>query len=367
MGAVSWTEGGEKRESAPLGEEVLAEYRTRLLEILRGYGIVLEGSRLSHSRPPREVMRLLAQHTNPPPRADLEGFFARREEVDPLRIRPRMRLVEGEEEGAIFRHALSYWSVPVSSGYGRRMRYLVWDESNGKVLGVLGLSDPVIGLGVRDGFIGWDGEARKARLWHGMTAYVLGAVPPYNELLGGKLVASLALSRQVVEDFKAKYAGKRSYIRGVVRPPILAFVDTMGAYGKSAIYNRLRGWSFVGYTTGQTHHHLSANGAFELLRELLERAGETAVLKRHRYGHGPNWKFRVISKGLRLLGLSPEAFTLGFRRGYYFAPLVENWRGFLVEGQDPGRETAWEVEEAVAYWRERWLLPRLKRQRGGEG
>ncbi len=343
-----------------LAPEELEAFRKRLMGILEGYGIRLEGEGLVHSRSPKEVMRLLARHANPAPKPGLEGYFARPQEVDPEGIRPVMRPVETTLEREIFRHALSFWSVPVSSGYGRRLRYLVWDEANGKVVGILGLSDPVIGLGVRDRFLGWDKKARKERLWHGMTAYVLGAVPPYNQLLGGKLVASLALSHQVVADFQERYGGRRSQIRGVVRPPVLAFLDTMGAFGKSAIYNRLRGWRFVGYTEGQTHHHLSANGAFEVLRELLERAGRTEVLRRHKFGHGPNWKFRVISQGLRLLGLSPEAFSLGFRRGYYFAPLVENWQGFLARGEAPGRVLAWEADEAVAYWRERWLLPRLR-------
>ena len=34
-----------------------------------------------------------------------------------------------------------------------------------------------------------------------MDAYVLGAVPPYNMLLGGKLVASLVRSRDIYDDF----------------------------------------------------------------------------------------------------------------------------------------------------------------------
>ena len=71
------------------------------------------------------------------------------------------------------------------------MRFIVWDDSNGKVLGILAIGDPVFNLRVRDEHIGWSAVDRKARLVNVMDAYVLGALPPYNTLLGGKLVACL--------------------------------------------------------------------------------------------------------------------------------------------------------------------------------
>ena len=73
------------------------------------------------------------------------------------------------------------WSVPVSNGFGRRLRYLVWDESNGKLMGLIAIGDPVFNLAARDKLIGWTSKDRNSRLVNIMDAYVLGAIPPYNQ------------------------------------------------------------------------------------------------------------------------------------------------------------------------------------------
>ena len=61
-----------------------------------------------------------------------------------------------------------------------------------------------------------------------MELITCGAVPPYRDVLGGKLVALMMLSRTVVKDYERKYAGQVSLIasglagRPVVRPARLA-------------------------------------------------------------------------------------------------------------------------------------------------
>ena len=47
-----------------------------------------------------------------------------------------------------------------------------------------------------------------------MDAYVVGAVPPYNEILGGKLVASLIGSAEVSQAFSQKYGNVTGIISG---------------------------------------------------------------------------------------------------------------------------------------------------------
>ena len=59
-------------------------------------------------------------------------------------------------------------------------------------------------LRARDKWIGWTSEDKKHRLYHVMDAYVLGAVPPYSALLGGKLIALLTLSNEVRQEFQAQ-------------------------------------------------------------------------------------------------------------------------------------------------------------------
>src|SRR2546422_8477736 len=144
-------------------------------------------------------------------------FFADGSEIVPEEIAPRLVLIKDAndaEKTGLFRYASYLWSVPLSRGFGRRLRYVVVDESNGKLIGIIGLTDPVIGLRVRDEWIGWNKERKEAALWHIMDAYAFGAVRPYSYLLGGKLVATLATSHQVRDDFRKKYSHGRSVIKG---------------------------------------------------------------------------------------------------------------------------------------------------------
>ena len=114
----------------------------------------------------------------------LRGYFASGADVDPSRITPRLEIIRGDTwQSNLFRLAALTWSVPVSQGYGRRMRFLVWDSSNNKLIGLIALADPVFNLAVRDKYIGWTAADRRKRLAHVLDAYVLGALPPYNALL----------------------------------------------------------------------------------------------------------------------------------------------------------------------------------------
>jgi hypothetical protein len=67
---------------------------------------------------------------------------------------------------------------------------------------------------------------------------VCGAVPPYNALLGGKLVAMLATSPEVVLEYRRRYQSLPSIIassmagRPIVRPANLAFIGTTSLYGE---------------------------------------------------------------------------------------------------------------------------------------
>jgi len=317
-----------------------------------GFELTLEGVKFLEE--PREVQRKLARIVNPKPDWLIHSrYFAfSLEEIDPEKISPTLKVVETKEDVRIFRHAMSFWSVPVSAGYGRRVRFIVWDICHGKVIGIFGLCDPIIGLEVRDRFIGWDVKIKNKKLYNLMTAYVLGAVYPYNLLLGGKLIALICTSSEVRKVVENRYG------------TLLSAIDTMGAFGKSAIYTRLRGWKFVGYTKGYTHYHLSCNGFFEFCKDLLRKTGHEDILQSYRFGEGPNWKFRVLKEALKILGLDPrKTLNLGIKRGYYFCPLAENWKDFLCGETDMLMLNVIEypMEEQIRYWKKRWLVKRLSK------
>ena len=343
------------------------EYINKIAREFQKYGFILEKNELKIQSDIRSVQLKFAQITNNFKYSDkVKNYFANSlEEINPLKISPRLELLERGKSNSlkrqIFNYAKSFWSVPISVGFGRRMEYILWDDNTNKVIGIFGLCDPIIGLGVRDDFIGWSREQKKERLYNMLTAYILGAVPPYNQILGAKLVALSAISKQVTDDFYKRYSKNKTIISKKHKPPYLVAIDTMGAFGKSAIYTRLKGWQFIGYTKGHSHIHLTSNGIYEILIEVIKKYGDKTILSKYKYGEGPNYKLRVVSEGLKILGLSKNKLTLhSIKRGYYFAPLAENWKDFLLLKTDIPNLNSKPLEEHFIYWKQRWLPKRIK-------
>lgn len=298
--------------------------------------------------------------------------FANGAEVDPECIDPYLvPVVSGEWTGYLFRFACLLWSVPVSKGFGRRMRYLVYDKQNHKLIGLFALGDPVFNLRVRDEWIGWDVKTRQKKLVNVMDAYVAGAVPPYNSLLGGKLVFSILASREVHRAFIKKYGKTKGIISKKRKSAKLALITVTSALGRSSLYNRLKLYRLgssepsinlirLGETRGFGHFHLS-NGLFYKLRELLAKEGHPYAAA-HKYGNGPNWRFRVIRVGLKKLGLDEELLKHGIVREVFCLPLAVNTKSFLTGKSTTLRGPRLGISEITKLAKIRWILPRAQRR-----
>ena len=296
----------------------------------------------------------------------ISKYLASGSDVVPDRIDPYPILIgDGNRElAALFRIASLWWSVPVSRGFGRRLRFVVLDRANGKLIGLIGLTDPVFNLRTRDDWIDWDTSDREKRLAHVMDAYVLGAVPPYNRLLGAKLLAFLLVSDHVRKAFLKRYRASRSVILERSFDGRLALVTATSALGPSSIYNRLRFEGLplfepVGLTEGYGHFHL-ANGTFDKLRDYVQLRRDDEF-KRYRFGRGPNYRMRVVRKALRYLRLEPDLLRHGIQRAVYVAPLAHNAAAFLRGDAERLKWYKRPMSVLVDLWRERWLLPRAGR------
>lgn len=286
-------------------------------------------------------------------------------DIDPLKIRPRLvEVITGSEDELLFRYASLHWSIPVSSGYGRRLRFLVVDENNDKLLGLIGLGDPVFSLRPRDNWVEWSLEDRKSRLKYVIDAFVLGAVPPYSFLLCGKLVAMLVASNEVRDAFSKKYRGKESLIKQKLYDGKLAMLTTTSALGRSSLYNRLKFrdsllYHSVGFTRGSGEFHFT-NG---LYREITEFATKHCkpTAKQKSWGTGFRNRREVIKKCLPAMGLSSELLYHGIEREVFVVPLASNCKEFLCGKQSRLRYNNMSVFEIFEYFRERWLIPKYKR------
>jgi hypothetical protein len=293
-------------------------------------------------------------------------YIANGEDVEPERISPKIVIVKPESEQArLFRYVCLHWSIPVSSGYGRRIRFLVFDESNDKLIGLFGLGDPVYAMKKREDWIGWDREAKAERLYHIMDAYVLGAVPPYSYLLGGKLVAMLACSNEVRKEFHKKYEGRESLIRKKIRSPYLVLITTSSALGRSSVYNRIRVngqeyWTSVGFTQGSGEFHFS-NGVYDKIRAYVERYCEPTA-KQEEWGEGFRNKREVIRKCLSKIGLSSDLIYHGIKREIFAAPLARKALQFLRGEVKRPCFYDWSVSDLSKIFADRWLFSRVERK-----
>lgn len=298
---------------------------------------------------------------------ELFTHFASGADIDPARISPALeRVSAGTWQGDLFRLAALTWSVPVSHGFGRRLRYLVWDRHNDKLIGLIAIGDPVFNLGVRDNLIGWNVQDRANRLVNVMDAYVLGALPPYNTLLGGKLVAALIRSHDIYDDFTEIYGNSKGIISQKKKWARLLAVTTSSSLGRSAVYNRLKldGVQYfepIGFTGGWGHFHIP-DRLFAELRNYLRDIGHSYA-DLHSYGQGPNWRLRTTRAALDALNFRGDMLRHGIERQVFICFLASNAAKLLKTGRgQPDLSSLLDVSEIGRLAVERWMLPRSRRR-----
>lgn len=292
--------------------------------------------------------------------------FANGNEIDPIKIRLRLILTKSDTvEADLFRIATLTWSVPVSPGFGRRMRYLVWDEGHNRLAGVIALGDPVYNLSVRDKTIDWTVHDRAKRLVGVMDAYVLGAVPPYNMLLVGKAVACLIRSKDVFDDFARLYGNTIGVISKSAKHAQLLAVTTTSSMGRSAVYNRLKlggreYFEHIGFTEGWGHFHIT-DALFEKMRTFL-RERDHKYADQHKFGEGPNWRLRTIRAALNGLKVNENILKHGIQREVFIATFADNAFETLRTGKvQPDTSSLLTATQISDLARDRWIVPRAER------
>jgi len=291
-------------------------------------------------------------------------FFANGLEVIPEQIQPTLVEVTTESQHNLFRIARLLWSIPFSKGYGRRLRFLVMDETNGKLIGLLALQSPPLSFPARDRLFQYPPGRKTELVNQTMDIQTLGAVPPYDRLLGGKLVALAAVSNEVRAAYQRKYSGRKTEMEGRILPAHLVALTTTSAFGRSSLYNRLRYNGAViaeslGYTDGYGSFHLME--LYPLFREFLESQG---ISTRGGFGTGPRRKWQTMVRALERLGFSRDLLRHGVKREAFLFPLVDNLKDYMEGWAAVPAYRDLPFADLATYWRERWLLPRAERVDG---
>jgi hypothetical protein len=348
------------------------ELRERILGALRSQGFSLnphlkpennekDTLKLIHMQKRREQLKLhrrfLVRNFRKVKEYSVSG-----EELEPSKI--RLELIEVPPESfhsrLFFWWNLVWWSIPYDKPIGRQMRFILWDKAHDSPFGMFYLQSPPLRSAVRDEFLGLDRD--QVDYWINQSLYGqrIGALPPYNQLLGGKMVCLSMTSDEVREAYARKYKDRKTLLRERELPNRLLFISTTSAYGKSSVYERVKFKDevvsqFIGYTSGSGTFHLPEI----LYKECLQYLKEQGISTRRGYGTGPSRKLKLISVAFRLLGIGRLTHH-NIKRGYYILPNVKNLHGVIHDDQVP----IWHdrpFKHLERFWLNRWCIPRSDR------
>lgn len=238
------------------------------------------------------------------------------------------------------------------------------DKANEKLIGIIGLQSPPLDFPARDLRFKYPKGEKIGLVNQTMDIYTLGAVPPYSRLLGGKLVALAAASREVREAYRRKYEGRTTEMESTPIAPHLVALTTTSAFGRSSIYNRLRYKDrliaeSLGYTQGYGSFHLSS--FYKQFKDLLETQG---VSTRGGFGVGPRIVWQTNERAFRKLGLPKALLQHGLQREAFLFALISNLDEYMAGETDRPIYYNEGFSDFAEWWRERWLMPRAQRVDG---
>lgn len=213
-----------------------------------------------------------------------------------------------------------------------------------------------------------------------MEIIVCGSIPPYNELLGGKLVSLMITSPVVIKDYRNRYKNQVSEIASrmkgekIVRDSDLAFLGTTSLYSMgSSQYNRISmkindnftlKYREIGKTEGYGSVFFSNQTTDLINKMLLQVNGDRKI--NNVFGEGASPRMRLIVSGLRALGINSKEFLNHYSpRIVYGINLAENSKEYL-NGYDSkvnyyfneGEEEIY-TKQIIDFWKTRWLNRRI--------
>ena len=249
-----------------------------------------------------------------------------------------------------------------NSNIGRNLNFLVRDKVTQKYLGVICMSSDFLDLTPRDEYIGWDREAKTQRMInHTCIGSTIVPIQPlgYN-LVGGKLLALLCLSRTVEDTWEHQYKDK------------LVGVTTTSLYGKTkqiplSQYDRLKHWKKMGWTAGSVSYEptkptrmmiqnwLKKNHTYKYFEWYVAKKDTGQPHKRDHRNRSHTFTYNQ-------LGIDKKLIKSDHARGIYFGELFTNTREFLREETNTtGLTRAFDnsVEALTDLWKTKYARKRL--------
>ena len=212
---------------------------------------------------------------------------------------------------------------------------------------------------------------------------VCGAIAPYNEIIGGKLIALLTTSKNVLEKYNENYEKEESIIssavagRAIVKSAKLLFLTVSSLYDVgSSQYNRLKLlkkdhpklktdliWHEAGSTEGLGSYHIS-DKTTDLLNKLTQKVKKFE--KKSISGKGHSQKIRKIITALKILKLKPDDIMMHNqkRKNFIFFHKKEKDMFKYLYGlkKIENFDHCSSINSITEAWIERWLPNRIRRE-----
>lgn len=235
-------------------------------------------------------------------------------------------------------------SMPQSKTPGRILRILVRDITSKKYLGIIQFSTDLLNSELKDSNIGIN-PTKKGRLKKHIrdnSANLSICVPlqPFGfNFCGGKLLAMLAFSKEIVSQFNNKYESN------------LAMISTTSIHGKSIQYDRLKELKYIGLTHGYGTCHIDQNfyeDCIDFIKESLPNANVKKMSK-----------CRVLNITLQKLGLDKEYLNHGQQRGIYVGFTGSEAKQFLLKDiTEFDSNLLKNIDDICEFWKKRWAAQR---------
>ena len=249
-----------------------------------------------------------------------------------------------------------------NSNIGRNLNFLIRDKVTKKYLGVTCMSSDFLDLTPRDEYIGWDREAKTQRMInHTCIGSTIVPIQPlgYN-LVGGKLLALLCLSKTVEDTWEYQYKDK------------LVGVTTTSLYGKTkeiplSQYDRLKYWKKMGWTAGSVSYEplLPTRKMIQawLMKNHTYKYFEWYVAKKDTgQPHKRDHRNRSHTFTYNQLGIDKKLIKSEHARGIYFGELYNNTNQFLreeIKVDQLERKFDNSVEALTDIWKNKYAKKRL--------
>lgn len=248
---------------------------------------------------------------------------------------------------------VSISSAPLSGEVGRRIHYLIRDKKTGFILGIVGLASDLT-IPIRDKHIGWtnDNKWKGKRMNYLMNVQHCIATPELSNYLTGKLCALSVLSNEVQEHFEEKYHHP------------LAMMTVTSLFGKSSMYNRLKGFKYLGMTKGYSSILIPLEVKQQMREDYKREKGKYSEIY---YNEDGTIKERYgVVKGYQKLSKYGKVQSVENFRGVYVIPLSFNYMEFLRQEVDELNQFEHQTfDELTQHWKDRWCLPRVQRIKDG--